>query len=223
MSPGEVPGTMVTGEAGAAKLSAPDVQPAKVDPETLVLRGSPRRAVRFRREVVIALAAATSLGVAAAAWVALQPASFRMIAVGDDEPRRRADAAAETLSAAPGSYDAVPALGPPLPGDLGRPILAHQKSLAASPMDDPGAGDAAELLRQKKEAEAAAARALGVMMAVGGGAGIAASVQSGMAPGSVAAAPQTATEPQASGLGGPAAGRGDSDVNPHPLMPPTSP
>lgn len=156
-------------QAAEALPAAPT--PAKVDPETLVLRGSPRRAVRFRREIIIALAATGSLGIAGAAWIALKPTSFRMVAVGDDEPRRRGDAAADALAGTPGSYDAVPKLGPPLPGDLGRPILAHQRSSATVPVTGDAAADPAEARRQQAEAEAAAARQSGVMMSVGGKAG----------------------------------------------------
>ena len=44
----------------------------------------------------------------------------------------------ETVTGAPADYGAVPKLGPPLPGDLGRPIVSAQK--AGEPMPVPAMG-----------------------------------------------------------------------------------
>lgn len=103
--------------------------PAKADPETLVLRGTPGRVVRFRRGAIIAIAALGSTAIVGAAWVALKPATFRIVAGSDDRGDSGAKAPADALADAPKSYGDVPQLGPPLPGDLGRPILEHQRSL----------------------------------------------------------------------------------------------
>ena len=47
-------------------------RPAKVDPETLVLKAAPRRVARFKRRVVIGVAAVACVAVFAATWIAFQ-------------------------------------------------------------------------------------------------------------------------------------------------------
>jgi type IV secretion system protein VirB10 len=107
--------------------------PAKLDPETLVLRGRPGRVVRFKRSVIVALTALAVTGVVVAAWVALKPRALQLVAAREDaEP---AKAPPDALGNLPASYGEVPKLGPPLPGDLGRPILDHQRSLDATGPD----------------------------------------------------------------------------------------
>ena len=143
--------------------------PPKEDPETLVLRGRPRPVVRFRRGLIIAVTGAVTAGLVAVTWAALEPPSFRL-AAGEEpsEPLRKAPP--EALADAPASYGDVPRLGPPLPGDLGRPILDHQRSLEATPLpgDPAAAADraqaAAEAERQRLAAAEQAARASGVIV-----------------------------------------------------------
>lgn len=149
------------------------VEPApKVDPETLVLRGSPGRVVRFRRGVIVGIAASGSFALVAAAWFALKPPTLRQIVSDDDRPALAANAVPDALAGAPKSYGDVPLLGPPLPGDLGRPILERQRELA-NQTDVGGAGgatgydaiaQAAEAERQRRLAEARQAREAPVMM-----------------------------------------------------------
>lgn len=150
--------------------AAPDLAP-KVDPETLVLRGSPARVVRFRRGAIIGMAALGSAALIGVTWAALKPATFRVLASNE----QRGDAAAKTppdaLADAPKTYGDVPMLGPPLPGDLGRPILEHQRSIGAAPPPDRNdqavrAAERAEAERQRIASERKAARESGVMMRV---------------------------------------------------------
>jgi type IV secretory pathway VirB10-like protein len=141
--------------------------PPKADPETFVLRGKPTRAIRFKGGVIVSLAALTSVGLAATAWVALQPASFHIVNQDDDrsDPGK---VSTDTLSGLPTSYGDAPRLGPPLPGDLGRPILDHQRALAsetAMPATDSRPADqAATAKRDAQLAEAKAARQSGLMV-----------------------------------------------------------
>lgn len=195
--------------------------PPKVDPETLVLRGTPRRAVRFRREFVIGLAAASALGIAGAAWIALEPASFRFAVEGNDEPVRRADAAPDVLAGAPGSYDAVPLLGPPLPGDLGRPILAHRRTRDDdASLADTGAADAAAARREAEEAGRVAALQSPVMLELGTRRAGAMSQPPGANPAGVpASVPGGGRDETAPFARAPAA----DDVNAHRIVPPASP
>nr|WP_087573907.1 TrbI/VirB10 family protein [Sphingomonas sp. CDS-1] len=157
---------------GPITLSQP--ASAKVSPERLTLRAAPRRVVRFRRGVIVAGAAIGSLAIAGVAWMALGPRTFRI--VGNDEKaitdrRTPADAVANL----PGDYSKVtpttPILGPPLPGDLGKPILDRQRELAAGGSPLSGEADAitreqqaAEAERQRIAAQAHQAREAGVMV-----------------------------------------------------------
>ncbi len=140
--------------------------PPKTDPETLVLRGNPRRVVRFRRSVIIAIAAVGSIGLVGVTWVALRPVTFRAIVGVDDRADPGSKAPLDALANAPKSYGDVPQLGAPLPGDLGRPILAHQQAIGMAPPSINAAAQAAEAERQRLEAERKAARESAVMMQV---------------------------------------------------------
>jgi type IV secretory pathway VirB10-like protein len=150
---------------------AADARSDKVDPETLVLRGNPGRVVRFRRGVIVGIAGLGSLALIGTAWLALQPASLGLIASGDDRPAVTSKAAPDALAGAPRNYGDVPRLGPPLPGDLGRPILERQRDMAtetvpgqpAPPRMD-AAAQAAETERQRRLAEARQAREAPVLM-----------------------------------------------------------
>lgn len=196
---------------------------AKVDPEELVLRGAPRRVVRFRRELIIGIAAVGSLAIAATAWIALRPASFKLAASGDQMFEAKAARSPEALATAPGSYDAIPKLGPPLPGDLGRPILEHQRKLAGEggpPPSDPAA-DAAAAARERALAEEAAARQSAVLMPLGGRAG-AAAITGGAA--AALAAPVDAVPAVSDSAQGSRTVAADAnEVSPHRIRPPASP
>lgn len=129
---------------------------AKVDPETLVLRARPTPAIRFKRSVIVALTAIAIMVVVATAWLALKPRSLHLLGEQNDlaEP---AKAPGETLNALPNSYGDVAKLGPPLPGDLGRPILKHQQAVA---VEDPTSQRLAaeQTMREQAAAERKAAR-----------------------------------------------------------------
>jgi type IV secretion system protein TrbI len=148
----------------------PTAAPAKVDPETLVLRGSPARVTRFRRGVIILIAGVSATAVAGAAWLALKPVNLRMVMAEEDRSAAAAKVPSDALADAPSSYGEVPQLGPPLPGDLGRPILNHQRGIdvegAAQGPDL--AAQAAETERQRLVAQQRAARESGIMMQLAG-------------------------------------------------------
>ena len=117
----------------------------KEDPETLVLRGRPRPVIRFRRGLIIGVTGAATAALVGLAWVALEPPSFRF-AGGAEEPLPASKATAEGLADAPATYADVPKLGPPLPGDLGGPMLDQQRTLGGGPdrVDDAGRDPEAE-------------------------------------------------------------------------------
>jgi type IV secretion system protein VirB10 len=150
-----------------AEIAATPLPPPKEDPETLVLRGRPRPVIRFRRGLVIGLCATAAATLVGLTWVALEPPALRLS--GEEEAPAPASAAAPAgLADAPASYADVPRLGPPLPGDLGRPILDQQASAeAAAPSEGEGmAAEEAERRRQAVQqlAEQAAARSSPVLV-----------------------------------------------------------
>jgi len=114
-----------------------------------------------------------SAAIVGTAWVALKPATFRMVAGNEDRIEAGARPATDALASAPKSYGEVPQLGAPLPGDLGRPILEHQRSIGAAPSDPVAEGaqraaQEAEAERQRIIAERRSARESGVMMQIAG-------------------------------------------------------
>lgn len=157
--------------AEAASPPAPEAPsiPAKVDPETLALRAQPARAIRFKRGAIIGVAALGSVSLAATAWVALRSTDLHLAAPAEDPPVA-AKAPTDTLNRLPGSYGDVPKLGPPLPGDLGRPILEHQRAMAIAPPAESGtprAYQAAVTERERRATELKAARESGVLVQSG--------------------------------------------------------
>ena len=217
-----------------ARSGDPPASPPKEDPETLVLRGRPRPVVRFRRGLIIGVTAAVAGGLIAVTWVALDPPSFRL-AAGEEpagDPLRKGPP--EALANAPASYGQVPRLGPPLPGDLGRPILEHQRSLEAPATDTrptvvteaDRARDAAEAERQRRAAAQVAARASGVIVQLAGR-GAAVEPARGAEPQAAAterAAPAEPATPSAAQQGRGEFGRSEpGDTNPHALRPAASP
>jgi type IV secretion system protein VirB10 len=137
----------------------------KLDPETLAIRTRPPRAIRFKRGAIIAIAAVGSVSLVAVTWMALKP---RLLQPGEttqelSQPNERPTS--DTLSGVPATYGEVPRLGPPLPGDLGKPILERQQQLASStnPSDQQlHQAEAAE--RERQLAELKAARESGVLV-----------------------------------------------------------
>jgi len=151
-----------------AEIAGQPATPAtKVDPETLALRASPARAIRFRRGAIIGIAALGSASLMGIAWMALKPRIFHRPPQESELAQPVGKTSTDALSALPSSYGDAPRLGPPLPGDLGRPILrAQQQQLA--PVDGAAAArtgaDTAEAERMARLAEFKAARQSGLMV-----------------------------------------------------------
>jgi len=137
----------------------------KLDPETLAIRARPPRAIRFKRGVIIAAAACLSASLIAVTWMALKPRLFQRSESQQDLSQPDLRPTTDALSGAPATYGDVPRLGPPLPGDLGKPILERQQQLAtaANPSDQQiQQAEAAE--RERQLAELKAARESGVLV-----------------------------------------------------------
>ena len=139
----------------------------KQDPETLVLRGRPRPVIRFRRGLIIGIAGTATAALIGLAWVALEPPSFRLAGKAE-APELAAKGAPDGIADAPASYADVPQLGPPLPGDLGRPILEQQRKLEGAAdgqaLDAEAAIDRQRQAEQRLAEQAEAARASAVLV-----------------------------------------------------------
>lgn len=138
---------------------------AKLDPETLAIRTKPARAIRFRRGVIIAVAALGSVSLVVVAWIALKPRVFSAVPDAQElsEPSNRPST--DALNGLPATYGDTPKLGPPLPGDLGRPILESQRRMATETgvgNDPSGQLEAQE--RERRLSELRAARQSGVLV-----------------------------------------------------------
>jgi type IV secretion system protein VirB10 len=204
----------------AAATEPPVIPPAKVDPETLSIRSRPARAIRFRRGAIIGVAALGSASLMGIAWMALKPQVFRQVAQEGELSQPMAKPASDALSGLPTSYGDAPKLGPPLPGDLGRPILRAQER--AEGVAAPSRVDTAEAARQQSLAELKAARESGLMAQVATGRGAAPAVADGVLatpgmPVPVAAATGTRKEHFAS------ARETNGDLNSGGLVAPVSP
>lgn len=144
---------------------ATTTQPAKLDPESLALRSRPPRAIRFKRGVIIAIAALGSVSLVTVTWLALKPRLFHRAAGQEELSQPDLRPASDTLNGLPTSYGDVPRLGPPLPGDLGKPILDRQQQLATqiNPSDQQRQqAEAAE--RERQLADLKAARESGLLV-----------------------------------------------------------
>lgn len=111
-----------------AEAPSADVQQIspKLDPESLALRQKPPLAKRFKREAIITISGIAALVVAGAAWYALKGVDLHLAGRADEGTQAR-KGPPDAIAGLPQSYDGVPKLGPPLPGDLGRPILQKQR------------------------------------------------------------------------------------------------
>ena len=143
-------------------LAQPSV---KLDPETLAIRARPPRAIRFKRGVIIAIAAIGSVSLVAVTWMALKPRLFQRGDTQQELSQPNVRPTSDGLSGAPVTYGDVPRVGPTLPGDLGKPILERQQQLATAvnPNDQQlEQAEAAE--RERRLAELKTARESGVLV-----------------------------------------------------------
>src|SRR3546814_14434620 len=93
------------------------------------------------------------------AWMALRPGIYRQVVQESELSEPNAKAATNALGKLPASYGDVPRLGPPLPGDLGRPIMKAQRALVTEEGVSTGqlAADSAAAARQQTRAAPKAA------------------------------------------------------------------
>ena len=161
----------------------------KVDPATLELRAAPRRVVRFKRNILIGAAVIGCLAILIVAYLALKGPGLHALKTDSDVTAGHRPTP-DSLAGLPATYgDAAKpkvALGPPLPGDLGPPILEREKQLGTTSAN---AGDEAARAEEERLAQAAQQiQSAGVFFQIGQHAGGAGSVTG-------AAATATSTSP----------------------------
>lgn len=158
----------------------------KVDPETLALRAAPRRVVRFKRRLMIGIAAVGMAGIFGVTWLALKGPILRFGQQAQELYSTDRKSTAEGLDGLPKDYGEMkpetPVLGPPLPGDLGPPILERQKQLGLTPGIPESAADReAEAERQRLAQLARAAREASVFFQVANRTSVAMTPEAGQA------------------------------------------
>ncbi len=171
-------------------MSAADTKRSETETEIAAemrLRPDPPRVVRLSRRVLGTGAAVVALAIGAMLIVAFQTRE------GDPPPelyRTENPPTADELTQLPRDYTEIPRLGPPLPGDLGRPILRTQEQGVpiAPPAIQPQPLDPAE---QARLAEMEAARTSSLFARTSG--------ETGAAP-NVAPSPSAAAFPDLAGL-----------------------
>lgn len=151
----------------------PAPQSARPDPAAFQLRGDPPRVMRLSRKALAVVGVAAGLGIGGSLIYALRPPGEK---AAQELYNTDSRATAETITSGPRDYAQAPRLGPPLPGDLGRPIVSAQQrgeDVPAPPIGaQPGPPDpraqAAEAARQRAAQERDAARTSSVFLGSGG-------------------------------------------------------
>ncbi|MEW6626906.1 MAG: TrbI/VirB10 family protein [Pseudomonadota bacterium] len=133
---GGVVSPRATSAAGQESAAAPAIiAPPVPDPEAFKLRGDPPRVMRLSRKALASLGAVACLSIGGALVYALAPTRHTTAPnLIETESRNKAD----KVTTAPDSYDKVPKLGQPMPGDLGRPILSAQQGGQVVPVPPMG-------------------------------------------------------------------------------------
>ncbi|WP_091740227.1 TrbI/VirB10 family protein [Phenylobacterium immobile] len=127
-----------------------------VGPAPMRLRAEPPRVTRLSRKVLAGLGLMASVGIGGALIYSLQtPDGGRP---NEELYSTENRATADGIAGLPRDYSGVPQLGPPLPGDLGRPMLTAQnrgQPVPAPGVAAPGPGSSPEEQRRIQELEAA--------------------------------------------------------------------
>jgi type IV secretion system protein VirB10 len=152
-------------------------QPAMADARAFQLRGDPPRVMRLSRKALAVVGGLAALGIGGSLIYALAPAAEKP---AQELYNTESRSTSEAITSGPQDYANVPKLGPPLPGDLGGPIVSAQQRGEAVPLPPTGAepaqadprAQAAEAARQRAQQEREAARMSGVFLSgnAGGGA-----------------------------------------------------
>lgn len=152
-------------------IDTPAAEPAapRSDPGAFQLRGDPPRVMRLSRKALAVIGVAAGLGIGGSLIYALRPPGDRQ---AEELYNTESRSTAEIITSGPRDYAQAPRLGPPLPGDLGGPIVSAQQRGENVPVPPVGAqpgqpgprAQAAEAARQRAQQERDAARMSGVFL-----------------------------------------------------------
>lgn len=145
------------------EVAAEPATAASASAEPFRLGAEPPQVMRLSRKALAIIGGASGIAIGGALLYALQPGKPRApenLYNGDRSNK------SELVTSAPGDYGKIPKIGEPLPGDLGRPILAARENGEAvprPPMGNPPPPDprvaAAEQARTRSAQETESARA----------------------------------------------------------------
>ncbi len=144
--------------------SSPDEEDRDLTGEPVAsmrLRPEPPRVTRLSRKALAGISLVASIGIGGALIYALQTRNTRN--QGQELYSTDNRTTPDGLAGLPKDYSRVPKLGPPLPGDLGRPILNAQesgKSVPAPPLAMPNPAVSQDEQRRLQETESARTAAL---------------------------------------------------------------
>lgn len=157
-------------ESGAVDTAVPDeAEPPepRAESDPFRLRGEPPRVMRLSRKTLAIIGGVGATAIGGALLWALQPSAPK---TAENLYSVDGSSKAEVVTGAPADYGKVPKLGPPLPGDLGRPILSAQQEGEAIPVPPIGnpppasrspADEARERARQERDSAQASRLFLG--------------------------------------------------------------
>ena len=147
---------MSDNEARKEEVDAPLLGSAVEAADPMRLRADTPRVTRLSRKVLVGIGLAASVGLGGALIYALQTRDGG--GPTDELYSTENRSTADGLAGLPRDYSGVPRLGPPLPGDLGRPILDAQnrgQPVPAPGIATPNPGLSAEEQRRLQEIETA--------------------------------------------------------------------
>ncbi len=156
----------MTDPADNSPPEAPALKAPRSEPQAFQLRGDPPRVMRLSRKALAVMGVVAGLGIGGSLIYALKP-------LGEKEAKELystdSRATSETITSGPRDYGQAPKLGPPLPGDLGGPIVSAQQRGENVPVPPVGAqpdprAQAQETARQRAQQERDAARMSGVFL-----------------------------------------------------------
>lgn len=121
------------------------------------LGAEPPKVMRLSRKALASLGAAAGITIGGALLYALQPAKPKVVENLYDSDQANKS---ELVTGAPGDYTKIPKLGEPLPGDLGRPILAAREKDGTVPVPPIGTppSDSRDVAAEQARARAAQER-----------------------------------------------------------------
>lgn len=206
------PQTAPVPPADPSQPAAPDAAmppPSRSNPEAFRLRAPAPRVTRLSHKMLATLGVAAGLGIGGSLTYALRHRPPTGAAPNVYEAKGRTPS--EIVTTAPGDYAKAPKLGAPLPGDLGRPILAAQQNgqFGQAPPPDPRA-TAAEQARQRLVQEHDSARTSRLFLGGSGAANMGGANDPAMPVAAIEGSTQRATtdnEPSVGTAGG--AGQGE--------------